>query len=72
MYWKTKIEKYGDKTFITYSYFKLISKSIPTAAFYNPFSKSITYPVKKELAVVTTVVTSEEDFLEFYEKNKEL
>lgn len=60
MYWKKGKDENG---WIIYNYFEIIHKhTLSSKPFYNPISKSIIYPVTKELVMKAAIAETEEDF----------
>ncbi|HMH09561.1 MAG TPA: hypothetical protein VK553_02545 [Candidatus Nitrosopolaris rasttigaisensis] len=72
MYWKSGKQQVGVRELDKYQYFTLVDKPHPTARSWNPFTKQIENPVKKELIVKVAFAVSEAAFLDWYNKYKEL
>jgi hypothetical protein len=76
MYWKSNKIKMdfgnGLKEYTEYSFFEVIAKYPALQQYFNPVKKKIIYPVNYHLAVSTYNALSEDQFLDWYQKNKRL
>lgn len=72
MYWKTEKVIFQDVEYITYNYFAIIERPIKSGPYYNPLTKMIVHPANKDLVIKAKAVKTEQEFEEFYNKNKEL
>lgn len=73
MYWLVDVYKAnnGDK-FLTYNYFCVVPYCDYKRPWYNGITKQTIYPATHQLTVKAIIVESEEQFLDFYNKNKRL
>lgn len=72
MYWRSGYVVDNNKTYIVYNYFDIVKTNTNQKSYFNPVTRTIKYPILKELVIKTKLAQSEAEFLTWYNSRDKL